>query len=48
MFVIANEPWTIENGMLTPTMKIKRSKIEDAIKDKLDGWYSKKGAVLWA
>ncbi|MBK6515965.1 MAG: AMP-binding protein [Polyangiaceae bacterium] len=48
MFVIADAPWSIENGMLTPTMKIKRTKIEDAIKDKLDGWYSKKGAVLWA
>ena len=29
MIVIAREPWTIENGCLTPTMKIKRSRIEE-------------------
>lgn len=48
MFVIASEPWTIENGMLTPTMKIKRSKIEAAVAKQLDGWYAAKGPVVWA
>ena len=28
MVVIANEPWSIDNGCLTPTLKIKRAKIE--------------------
>ena len=31
MLVIAKEPWSIENGCLTPTMKIKRSRIEAAV-----------------
>jgi len=48
MFVIASEPWTIENGLLTPTMKIKRTKIEESVKDHLDEWYGKKGSVIWA
>jgi long-chain acyl-CoA synthetase len=26
--VVAGEPWTMANGCLTPTMKIKRSRIE--------------------
>jgi len=48
MFVIADTPWSIENGMLTPTMKIKRSRIEEHVKDKLDAWYGAKGPVVWA
>jgi long-chain acyl-CoA synthetase len=47
MFVIADTPWSIENGMLTPTMKIKRSKIEEQVKDKLETWYAEKGPVVW-
>ncbi len=48
MIVIAKEPWSIENGNLTPTMKIKRSRIEAEVQDKIDNWYKAKGPVLWA
>ncbi|MCZ4314084.1 AMP-binding protein [Comamonadaceae bacterium G21597-S1] len=48
MLVVAREPWSIENGCLTPTMKIKRSRIEDEVKDKVDNWYGARRPVLWA
>jgi len=45
--VIANDPWTIEDGHLTPTMKIKRTQIEEKYESKLDGWYESKEKVIW-
>jgi long-chain acyl-CoA synthetase len=48
MIVVAREPWAIENGCLTPTMKIKRSRIEATVAPLVDGWYSAQGTVLWA
>ena len=48
MLVIAREPWLIENGCLTPTMKIKRSRIEAGVSGQLDAWYASKKPVIWA
>ncbi len=47
MFVVISEPWSIENGMLTPTMKIKRSKIEANVEPHLDAWYGAKKPVFF-
>jgi long-chain acyl-CoA synthetase len=44
--VIAREAWSIDNGLLTPTMKLKRSRIEHTIEAALPVWYAKKG-VQW-
>ena len=48
MIVIAQEAWSIENGFLTPTMKIKRSRIEAAVEDRMADWYQSGKTVLWA
>ncbi|MEY4267452.1 MAG: hypothetical protein RIS90_1987 [Pseudomonadota bacterium] len=48
MIVVAPEPWSIENGMLTPTMKIRRSRIEAEFEAHLSKWYASQGPVHWA
>jgi long-chain acyl-CoA synthetase len=48
MIVVAKEPWSIDNGQLTPTMKIKRSKIEAVVEKNIEAWYNQKGPVVWA
>ncbi len=48
MIVVAREPWSIENGMLTPTMKIRRSRIEAEFEAQLAHWYTSQGPVHWA
>ncbi|MES2125657.1 MAG: AMP-binding protein [Pseudomonadota bacterium] len=47
MLVVAREPWAIENGCLTPTMKIKRGKIEAGAAPKVEAWYAARGPVIW-
>jgi long-subunit acyl-CoA synthetase (AMP-forming) len=48
MIVVAHRPWSIEDGLLTPTMKIRRSSIEAAVAGQVDGWYSAGQTVQWA
>jgi long-subunit acyl-CoA synthetase (AMP-forming) len=47
MIVVTPEPWSIDNGCLTPTMKIRRNRIESMVEAQVDGWYAKKEAVVW-
>ena len=46
--VVAAEPWTMANGCLTPTMKIKRSRIEAGVSEAVAAWYDAPGPVVWA
>jgi len=48
MLVIAREPFSIENGLLTPTMKIRRAKIEAAVEPQMQKWYAANKPVVWA
>ena len=48
MIVIAREPWTIENGCLTPTMKIKRARIEADTEAQIESWYASPAKVVWS
>ena len=48
MLVVADQPWTIENGCLTPTMKIRRGRIEAGVRPRVDRWYAGDARVQWA
>ncbi len=48
VLVVARDPWSIDNGCLTPTMKIKRSRIEAALASQVEAWYGAAKAVVWA
>ena len=48
LLVLAREPWSIEGGTLTPTMKIKRSRIEADVAAQVEAWYAKGQHVVWA
>ena len=45
--VVVKDPWLIENGFLTPTMKMKRTKLEDTYGPKTDEWYGAGKRIVW-
>ena len=45
--VVLTKPWTIANGLLTPTMKIRRQKIEDQYADRFEDWEKQKALVIF-
>lgn len=45
--IIVKNSWTVENNLLTPTMKIKRNPIEDLYKDRYEKWYAQKEIIIW-
>ena len=48
MIVVTREPWAIENGFLTPTMKVRRNRIETAVQEQVERWYAGGQKVQWA
>ncbi len=45
--VILKEPWTVENGILTPTLKIRRNVLNQRFQEKLQAWYELNQDVIW-
>ena len=45
--VVVKDQWTMENGFLTPTMKIKRNVIEERYLNNADEWVTRKVKVIW-
>lgn len=45
--LVVRDEWQIENGFLTPTMKLKRAIVEDHYAAHVDGWYATRKKVLW-
>jgi long-subunit acyl-CoA synthetase (AMP-forming) len=44
---VAREVWAIENEFLTPTMKMRRARIEERYGPLAEGWYAAGQAVVW-
>ena len=45
--VLVKEVWAVENGFLTPTLKIKRAVIEGTYGERFSEWQQRSEAVLW-
>ncbi len=45
--VIDAQPWTADNGLLTPTLKVRRTKIEDLYGQRFDAWEKEGKRIIW-
>jgi long-chain acyl-CoA synthetase len=46
--VLTTHPWTVEAGLLTPTMKARRPKIEQFYLPHIEAWSQSVSVVVWA
>jgi len=45
--IVTNETWSETNDMLTPTLKVKRGKLDDVYGQSYLGWHSSDDDVIW-
>ena len=45
--VVLTTPWTVDNGFITPTFKVKRNRIEEVYASQYDRWVSSRKKVVW-
>ncbi len=45
--VVVTQPWTVDNGFITPTFKVKRNRIEEVYGTMFERWSDEKRSVIW-
>ena len=45
--VVVTQPWTVESGLITPTFKVRRNRIEDVYAPHYERWVVERRAVIW-
>ncbi|OWQ88552.1 AMP-binding acetyl-CoA synthetase [Roseateles aquatilis] len=46
--VLSATPWTVDNGLITPTFKVRRNRVDEVYGPRLEGWVAQRRKVIWA
>jgi long-chain acyl-CoA synthetase len=44
---VVTTPWTVDNGFVTPTFKVKRNRIEEVYSAHFERWSGARRTVIW-
>jgi long-chain acyl-CoA synthetase len=45
--VVVSEAWTVDNDLVTPTLKVKRNRIEAVYAEHYERWVAERREVVW-
>jgi long-chain acyl-CoA synthetase len=45
--IVVTEPWSVDNGFITPTFKVKRNRIEEVYGPSYEKWAGARKKVIW-
>jgi long-subunit acyl-CoA synthetase (AMP-forming) len=45
--VISQQPWTVDNELLTPTLKVRRAALEQRLSPRFADWEKSQAKVIW-
>ncbi len=45
--IVVTEPWSVDNGFITPTFKVKRNRIDEVYGPKFEQWERARKKVIW-
>ncbi|MVM29221.1 AMP-binding protein [Spirosoma sp. HMF4905] len=45
--ILVKDTWTVDNNLMTPTLKIKRKEVEKRYQAAIDAWYDQDEVVVW-
>ena len=45
--VFVKDEWTPDNNLTTPTLKIKRAKIDERFSEDYENWFKHEESILW-
>jgi len=46
--IVTATPWTVDNGLITPTFKVRRNRVDEVYGPRLEKWIAQRRKVIWA